>query len=345
MVPRSLTACQTSDWKQELAEAYRNPDELLTALGLANAQIPDLDRSGRGLRLLVPRAFAALMRHGDPQDPLLRQVLPLGAERRAVDGFSDDPVGDAAADRGQGLLRKYAGRVLILASGACAVHCRYCFRRHRPPSPALRSGADLDALMRTIDGDPELSEVILSGGDPLMLEDAQLAELLDALAGIAHVRRLRIHTRLPVVLPSRVTPGLCRALTRTRLRPVVVLHANHPRELGGSIPAALQALRSAGLTLLNQSVLLRGVNASPGILIELCERLFDCGVLPYYLHQLDPVHGAAHFEVTDAEALALDRRLRAHLPGYLVPRLVREVPGAPAKTPLAECSVESRAST
>jgi EF-P beta-lysylation protein EpmB len=345
MVPRSLTACQTSDWKQELAEAYRDPDALLAALEIAEGQIPDLDRGGQGLRLLVPRAFAALMRPGDPQDPLLRQVLPLADEQRAVDGFSKDPVGDAAADQGQGLLQKYAGRVLILATSACAVHCRYCFRRHRPPSPPIRSGAALDTLRRAIDGDPSISEVILSGGDPLMLDDDLLAELLDALGRLEQVRRLRIHTRLPVVLPSRVTPGLCHALTRTRLRPVVVLHTNHPRELGGPVRGALQALRSAGLTLLNQSVLLRGVNATPGILIDLCERLFDSGVLPYYLHQLDAVHGAAHFEVTDAEALALHRRLRAHLPGYLVPRLVREVPGAPAKTPLSECSVESRASS
>ncbi len=338
MVPRSIAACQTPEWKQDLADAFVRAEDLLAALGLTRSDIPDLDADPPGFRMLVPRGFAALMTRGDAQDPLLRQVLPLGAERLSVAGFGTDPVGDSDADRGAGLLQKYTGRALLVVTGACAVHCRYCFRRHFPYgalSPALDRTA---AALTLISADTGIHELILSGGDPLMLNDDRLDALLGDLAGIAHIRRIRLHTRLPLVLPSRITEGLCRILARPGPAILAVVHANHPNELGSAAAAALQRLKRAGLSILNQSVLLRGVNDSACVLAALSERLFECGALPYYLHQLDPVQGAAHFAVADDAALELEHALRRRLPGYLVPRLVREVPGATSKSPLSDCS-------
>ena len=274
------------------------------------------------------------MRPGDPADPLLRQVLPVGAEQASVTGYVTDPVGDTAADHGQGLLRKYQGRALLIATSACAIHCRFCFRRHFPYTDLGSTASRTAAAITRVAEDPSLSEVILSGGDPLMLDDGQLGRLIAQLDCIGHLRRLRIHTRLPVVLPTRVTEELLGILAGSRLTPVVVIHANHPRELGQGAEQALQRLRRAGVTLLNQSVLLRGVNDDRATLRQLSERLFHCATLPYYLHQLDPVAGAAHFQVTDQCAIGLVETLRQQLPGYLVPRLVREVPGAGSKTPV-----------
>ncbi|UHD16592.1 EF-P beta-lysylation protein EpmB [Thiocapsa bogorovii] len=348
MVPRSIAACQTATpdpfppsarepaWKQDLAEAYRHAHQLLSALGLSPEMIPDLDPVASGFRMLVPRDFAALMTPGDPRDPLLRQVLPLGAERVSVAGFSRDPVGDMSADSGQGLLRKYAGRALLIVTGGCAVHCRYCFRRHFPYETLARTPDRTAAAVASIAADRGISEVILSGGDPLMLDDDRLGALLERLEAIPHLKRLRIHSRLPVVLPSRVTDALCRRLASSRFATVLVIHANHPSELGARAEAALQRLRHANLTLLNQSVLLREINDAVSTLAALSERLFECGVLPYYLHQLDPVEGAAHFAVSDSQALRLGEALLRRLPGYLVPRLVREVTGVGSKTPLTE---------
>jgi EF-P beta-lysylation protein EpmB len=271
------------------------------------------------------------MTPGDPTDPLLRQVLPLTAEQLPVEGFGPDPVGDQAATRAPGLVQKYAGRALLLVQGACAIHCRYCFRRHYPYADLGASGPRFQGALETITADGTLTEVILSGGDPLLLDDAPLEALLRHLDTIPHLRRLRIHSRLPVVLPERVTEALCHLLGTVRLSVVVVIHANHPRELGEATAGALARLRLAGSTLLNQSVLLRGVNDDVDNLAGLSERLFAQGVVPYYLHQVDPVQGAAHFQVPDSEALALVEQLRARLPGYLVPRLVREVAGEPCK--------------
>jgi EF-P beta-lysylation protein EpmB len=311
-------------------------EELIAALGLSREAIPDLDPDAAGFRMLVPRGFAALMTPGNPHDPLLRQVLPLGAEGRPAFGFTRDPVDDASADAGGGLLRKYSGRALLIATGGCAVHCRYCFRRHFPYATLGPAPERIEAALSLIGADPDISEVILSGGDPLMLDDDRLGELIARLRGIAHLKRLRIHTRLPVVLPSRVTDALARLLAGPGLAALVVIHANHPNELGPPVEASLLKLRRAGLCLLNQSVLLRGVNDDAETLCTLGERLFACGALPYYLHQLDPVEGAAHFAVPDAQALEIGDALRRRLPGYLVPRLVREIPGLGSKIPLAE---------
>ena len=332
-------------WQQALQECIRSPAELLTELGLDGSAVAGdlagaVDAAGR-FPLQVPRSFLARMRRGDPRDPLLLQVLPSGAELRDVPGYVADPVGDLDAAAGMGLLRKYAGRALLVTTGACAVQCRYCFRRAFPYAEHNAGRQSFAAALDALRADDSIREVLLSGGDPLMLADRRLAALIAALGEIRHVRRVRIHTRLPIVLPERVDAGFLRAWNAApRLRRVMVVHANHPNELRGAhdVLAALGALRADGATLLNQSVLLRGVNDSPDVLAELSEELHDAGVLPYYLHALDPVRGAAHFDVPDDEARAILAQLSARLPGYLVPRLVREFPGARAKTMLPPAS-------
>lgn len=323
---------QLPAWQRALSRAFTRPADLLAFLELP-ADLPQLAPGlARDFPLRVPRGYAARMRRGDPDDPLFRQVWTLPAEALEVPGFVDDAVGDRARQRPGGLIHKYEGRALLVATGACAVHCRYCFRRHFPYNDALASRDHWREALAVVAADRSLSEVILSGGDPLSLADDKLAELAEALEFIPHVRRLRLHTRQPVVLPERVDDALLAWLRRGRLRKLMVLHVNHAAELDGEVAAALQRLRAAGVPLLNQSVLLRGVNDSAEALAALSERLFECGVMPYYLHMLDPVRGAAHFEVPEAEARALHRALAARLPGYLVPRLVREEAGAPSKT-------------
>ena len=331
---RSPPAGEEDHWRRELARAYTRPRDLLNALGLGLGPLPAASAAARSFRMLVPRGFAALMTPGDPADPLLRQVLPLGEELCDHAGFGLDPVGDLAAARASGLLQKYQGRALLIASAACAVHCRYCFRRHFPYPSGSAAPDRATAALAVIAQDPGVREVILSGGDPLMLTDPALAALIERLSAIPHLRRLRLHSRLPIVLPSRITQGLCDLLSGCRMDSVLVVHANHPREIGTAARAALARLRQAGLPLLNQSVLLRGVNDDADTLAELSEALFAAGVLPYYLHLLDRVAGASHFEVDRTRALALIEALRARLPGYLVPRLVREEAGAASKVPV-----------
>lgn len=332
MIPGTLPLRQPALWQQELARAITDPAELVELLRLDPALVEPARRVARAFPLRVPRGYVARMRPADPTDPLLRQVLPLDAEEQPAAGFTRDPVGDLASTVGPGLLHKYEGRVLLTTTGACAVHCRYCFRRHFPYADENPATDGWGRALAHIAGDRSIHEVILSGGDPLTLSDARLASLVDALARIAHVDRLRVHTRLPIVLPSRITDELCRLLTRTRLASVVVVHANHPNEMDSHVVAALERLRRAGVLLLNQSVLLRGVNDDPVVLASLSERLIAAGVVPYYLHLLDRVEGAAHFDVDEQTATRIGAELSRRLPGYLVPRLVREEPGAPAKT-------------
>ena len=272
------------------------------------------------------------MRVGDPYDPLLRQVLPVAVEDAEVAGFSTDPVGEAGLLGCDGLLRKYRGRALLVATGACAVHCRYCFRREFPYESEHPDGGEFASTLAAVSRDATIEEVILSGGDPLILPDHRLAMLVGRIAEIPHIRRLRIHTRMPVVLPERVDEALVGWIATWPLPVVVVIHANHPNEIDESVRRALGALGTTGATLLNQAVLLRGVNDSAEVLAELSTKLFDGGVLPYYLHMLDRVAGAAHFEVAEKNAHAIMDDLQARLPGYLVPRLVREVPGARSKS-------------
>jgi EF-P beta-lysylation protein EpmB len=275
------------------------------------------------------------MRKGDPDDPLLRQVLPVGAELDAVDGFRTDPVGDAGAALAPGLLHKYQGRALLVATGACAVHCRYCFRRHFPYSETPRSAEAWRDAIDLLSADTSIDEVILSGGDPWTLADDVLADLINRLAEIPHIARVRVHSRLPIMIPSRVTDGLMAGLTDTRLTPIVVVHANHARELNDEVASALGRLSGAGVSLLNQAVLLRGVNDTAEAQVALCRRLVELRVMPYYLHQLDRVEGAAHFEVAVDQGRAIIAAMRRELPGYAVPRYVQETAGAPHKIVLA----------
>ncbi|MBK5940736.1 EF-P beta-lysylation protein EpmB [Halochromatium roseum] len=334
MVARTQQRWQTPSWKQELAAAFTDPVALLQALELSPAKLPEpIQRSAR-FPLLVPRGFAALMRRGDPNDPLLRQVLPLVAEARPAAGFVTDPVGDANAGLVPGLLQKYRGRALLIATGACAAHCRYCFRRHFPYASTGAQSDRLATAIAALERTPDIDEVILSGGDPLMLDDGALAALITRLDDLPRLKRLRLHTRLPSILPSRITDRLCAILSGSRLQVVIVVHINHPAELGRDACLALLGLAELGTPLLNQSVLLRGVNDEVETLAELSEALIATRVLPYYLHLLDPVSGAAHFDVPETKARALVTQLRQRLPGYLVPRLVREQPGEPSKTVL-----------
>lgn len=275
------------------------------------------------------------MRPGDPADPLLRQVLPVFNEHLPVDGFTADPVGDLAAERQPGVLHKYHGRVLLVLTGACAINCRYCFRRDYPYGTSSATPRQWQATLDAIAADESIGEVILSGGDPLVLDDTLLAEFVAGVEQIAHVKRLRIHTRLPIVIPERVTDKLVGWLNSSRLALVLVLHANHANELDQVVSVAVAKLAETGTLLLNQAVLLRGVNDSTKAQRELCERLVDLRVMPYYLHQLDRVAGAAHFEVPVAEGIEIIHQLRAQLPGYLVPRYVQEVAGEANKRVLA----------
>ncbi|HEX7112477.1 MAG TPA: EF-P beta-lysylation protein EpmB [Mizugakiibacter sp.] len=331
--PAPAQPAPLADWRQLWREAVTDARELLALLGL-EALASRLPPDDAGFALRVPRGFVARMRPGDPRDPLLLQVLPQLAELDSAPGFVRDAVGDLGARAAHGVLQKYAGRALLIASGSCAVNCRYCFRRHFPYTEEIAAAAHWREALAHLRTDASLSEVILSGGDPLSLSTPKLAELTDGLAAVPHVRRLRIHSRLPVVLPERVDGEFGAWLSGLGLQKVVVLHANHPAEIDAGVAAACERLRAAGATLLNQSVLLRGVNDDEATLAALSERLFAAGVLPYYLHQLDRVEGTAHFEVDDTRARALIEVLRARLPGYLVPRLVREVAGDPGKRPL-----------
>ena len=321
-------------WQQLWRYAVRDPAELLALVGLPRLAARVSADATAQFPLRVPRGFVARMRPGDPNDPLLRQVLPLDDEDRPAPGYGLDAVGDLAASGGTGVIHKYRGRVLLVATGSCAVHCRYCFRRHYPYAEQTAAAGQWREALDYLAADTGVSEVLLSGGDPLSLATPKLAEFTRALAGLPHVRRLRLHTRLPIVLPERVDEELLAWLSALPQQVVVVVHANHANEIDAPVAAALDRLRGAGAHLLNQAVLLRGVNDSVAALAELSEALFAAGTLPYYLHQLDRVAGAAHFEVPDAEARALHGELAARLPGYLVPRLVREVAGAPSKTPL-----------
>lgn len=316
------------------ARLITDPAELLARLGLPESLLPGAVRASKGFALRVPAGFVARMRHGDAHDPLLRQILPVDAELAETPGFVDDPVGDATARVAPGLLHKYAGRALLLATGACAVHCRYCFRRAYPYADTGASPAAWREAFAHLRADASIRELILSGGDPLTLSNRRLRQLLDAAAAVPQLERLRIHTRQPVVDPARVDAGLLDMLQTSRLPVVLVLHVNHASEIDAALADACLRLRTAGVLLLNQSVLLAGVNDTVAALTALSEALFAAGVLPYYLHLLDRVGGAAHFEVSEQQALSMMDSLRAALPGYLVPRLVREEAGRPAKTPV-----------
>lgn len=326
-------AIADSSWQDELRDAFRNPSDLAAFLDVGMDLLPPVPERTR-FPFLVPRAFAGRMAKRDPLDPLLRQVWPDTSESVIGEDERADPVGDLSARKAPGLLQKYAARALVVATGACAVHCRYCFRQNFPYDEAATSPARWQEQLDAFRAAPSLREAVLSGGDPLVLPDSVLASRIADLESIPHLKTLRIHTRMPVVLPSRITPEFCRILSRTRLRAVLVLHANHASELDGSVADSTARLRAAGATVLNQSVLLAGVNDSADALESLSLALWDAGILPYYLHALDRVEGSSRFLVPDDDGIRLVAELRRRLPGYLVPRFVREIEGEESKTPL-----------
>ncbi|CAK0782179.1 lysine 2,3-aminomutase [Gammaproteobacteria bacterium] len=334
MIARSDDGEQ-SRWQDDMADAFRETIVFLKTLDLTDPRLAhEAIRAATAFPLRVPRAFATRMASGNPHDPLLRQVLPLAQELEVTPGFAADPVGDLAATPVPGLIHKYHGRVLIITTGVCPVHCRYCFRRHFPYADQWAAQDRWPAIRDYLIHRPEIREVILSGGDPLTLSDRRLGQWVKDLAELPQITRLRLHTRVPVVLPRRITAPLTETLNSSRLPIVVVIHCNHPDELGEDACQALNRLKSAGMLLLNQSVLLRGINDQVDILATLSEKLMATGVLPYYLHRLDPVAGASHFQVSDLDAANLLKALATQLPGYLVPRWVREDPGADSKQPL-----------
>ncbi|MGE3315974.1 MAG: EF-P beta-lysylation protein EpmB [Planctomycetaceae bacterium] len=332
LVPRA--DAEPRHWQRSLAEAVRDPAELVKLLQLPESIVPAARRAISEFPLLVPRSYLARMEMGNPRDPLLLQVLPLEAECDDVPGFVPDAVVEEPVRIVPGLLQKYPGRALLIATGACAVHCRYCFRRHYPYGNEPRRLDEWEPAFQALEADKSIHEIILSGGDPLMLNDARLEHLVTRLESIPHLLRLRVHTRLPIVLPDRVTVELIDLLKRTRLQPWIVVHANHPAEIAADCADALRTLVGAGLPVLNQAVLLRGINDALEPLVELSERLVNLGVMPYYLHQLDRVAGAAHFEVPIERGLALMDQLPNRLPGYAVARYVQEIAGRSCKTPL-----------
>lgn len=333
MIPRSQPVWQTSDWQQALAQAFSDPAELLNHLHLPTALLPQARAAAARFPLRVPRGYAALIRKADPHDPLLRQVLPLGDELCEREGFTDDPTGDRFALSGAGVMEKYRGRTLLVTTGACPIHCRYCFRRHFPYSGNNGQGDGWREALHRLQA-TEATEVILSGGDPLSLSNTRLKLLLDALDRLPHLRRIRFHTRFPIALPERIDEGLIALIGHCNKQVLMVIHSNHPRELGDGASLALSRLHATGCRLFNQSVLLAGVNDEAAILAELCESLFDRDVIPYYLHRLDRVRGSSHFDVPDDAAIRIHRDLLGLVPGYMAPRLVTELPGADSKVPL-----------
>ena len=349
MITRTSPSCQTENtvirlaevksWQQLLSDSTLTLAELLEKLAISPADFAasidgDPDISPQDFPIRAPAPFIDRMVKGDINDPLLRQVLPLVKEHDITPGYTADPLHEADFNNTPGLIHKYRSRALLIVTKACAIHCRYCFRRHFPyednqPSRAMWSEA-LDYLQQH----PEINEVIYSGGDPLASSNSQLSWLNQQIAVIPHIKTLRIHTRLPVVLPQRIDAGLLELLQQWPGKKVVVIHSNHANELDDSVKDAISKLKAIGVTVLNQTVLLKGINDSANTLVELSERLFDIGVLPYYLHLLDTVSGAAHFAISDTQAKAIMGEVTARLPGYLVPRLVREEADKTSKTPI-----------
>ncbi|MGV6809495.1 MAG: EF-P beta-lysylation protein EpmB [bacterium] len=327
-------AQQGQTWQKQLAHAIRDLDQLIELLDLNAIQGKPALAVNRKFPLLVPEVYVQKMKKRDWNDPLLRQVLPLSAEHDLIEGFTCDPVGDQAAVMANGLLKKYTGRVLIITTAACAIHCRYCFRQHFPYHEAHSARHQWQDVLDMIAADQSLHEVILSGGDPLALSDNKLADLCQGLDAIPHVQRIRFHTRLPVVLPARINDAFLDWFSRLNSQKIMVIHANHANELAQDVTHRLQQLHAANAILLNQSVLLKGVNDSVEALSTLSEQLMACRVLPYYLHSLDKVQGAAHFEVAKDQATQLMTHLRDRLPGYMVPRFVQEVSGEGSKQPI-----------
>ena len=334
MIPHTDTSWQAQDWQKELSMLINDPEQLLSMLDLDRSLLHSALLANRDFQLRVTPSYARRIKKGDSHDPLLRQVLPIGEELNKVAGFTADPLAEKQSSPRKGIIHKYQGRVLLVTATQCAINCRYCFRRHFPYAEHHVNRDQWDEALGYIRQDESIHEVILSGGDPLSLADKQLSWLVNKVASIAHVRRLRIHTRMPIVLPSRITTALLQLLNDTRLKSVMVIHCNHAQEIDEQVENAITRLRNANIDILNQSVLLKGVNDTPEALVQLSERLFEIGVTPYYLHLLDRVAGAAHFEVSEDHAKNIYLKMMQSLSGYLVPKLVREKAHALCKVPV-----------
>lgn len=335
MILASDSFVHTSEpnWQQQLKNMLRTPEALLAAVGLGPEWLAAAQQAHALFPVRVTQSFVNRMQPGNIEDPLLRQVMPLAEELLSVKGYSNDPLDENQYNSQPGILHKYQGRALLISTSACAIHCRYCFRRHFPYQQQQQSRSQWQSSLSWLANRPEINEIILSGGDPLMLDTPMLAHLGQCLRQYPQIKRLRFHSRLPIVLPDRIDDELLAWLSELPWQLVMVIHSNHANELCDQTLAALGRLRQAGMTLLNQTVLLRGINDEVSSLRDLSERLFSAQVLPYYLHCFDPVQGASHFDVSDHQGRALVARLADQLPGYLVPKLVREVPGTAAKQP------------
>lgn len=326
---------QEQNWQSQLSDLITDPFELLDQLEIcSDALLSGAILASKSFKLRVPRAFVGKIRKGDPLDPLLLQVLPHHLELEEHPEFVTDPLGEEAANQLPGVLHKYQSRFLLTLTGACAVHCRYCFRRHFPYQENLPKQDDWPQIKAYIEQNPHINEVILSGGDPLTLSNRKLKLWIERLESLQQVKILRIHSRVPVVIPQRLDTELLEILKSTRLRIIMVIHANHAAELDDQTCAYLEKLSQHGITALNQAVLLKGVNDDAQTLIELSQRLFDARVMPYYLHVLDKVKGAQHFDLSGSKIDEIYHDILAGLPGYLVPKLVREIAGEKNKTPL-----------
>ncbi|WP_445115590.1 EF-P beta-lysylation protein EpmB [Acinetobacter sp. WZC-1] len=326
---------QEQNWQSQLNDLITDPQDLLQRLQLS----PDQLLSGALLaseqfRLRVPHAFVSRMVPGNPLDPLLLQVLPHHLELEEHEGFVTDPLAEEAASQLPGVLHKYTSRFLLTLTGACAVHCRYCFRRHFPYQQNQPRNNDWPDIQHYLLSHPAVNEIILSGGDPLTLSNARLSLWVKRLESLSQIKILRIHSRVPIVIPNRLDEELVSLLKNSRLRIILVVHSNHPAELDDLTCAQLRQLAQQNILVLNQSVLLKGVNDSARVLTELSHRLFEAQVMPYYLHVLDKVKGAHHFDLQADQIDDIYKQMLAALPGYLVPRLVREIAGEKNKTPL-----------
>lgn len=334
MIPRTVPTWQIQSWQDELKQLIDTPEKLIEAVGLDQKWLPAARRASMRFPVHATKSFVRRIEKGNPNDPLLRQILPMDDELRTAPGYVHDPLQEKQFTPVPGVIHKYRSRVLLIAATQCAINCRYCFRRHFPYNDNRLSKDDWRQALNYIAHNTDLNEVILSGGDPLSLGDRQLAWISQSLAKIPHIKRLRIHSRFPIILPSRITQEFVRSITHPSLDTIMVIHCNHPQEIDFEVREAAKNMREAKIILFNQAVLLKNINDNSTIQASLSEVLFSSGILPYYLHLLDPVEGASHFAVTEPEAKLLYKQLLAKLPGYLVPKLVRELPNEESKTPV-----------
>lgn len=319
-------------WQLELKNSITNYLDLFKLLNL-NPKHPKLIDTIQYSQfpLLVTNSFINRIQKMDINDPLLRQILPTTQELQNNNSFCADPLQEANFNKIPGLLHKYSSRVLIIVTKACAINCRYCFRKEFQYSANIASGKNLENIINYIAKDSSIIEVILSGGDPLIAPNNYLQHLISKLESIKHIETVRIHSRVPIILPCRLEPEFINILLKSRLNIVLVTHTNHPQEINQEVAEYFKLLQNTKITLLNQTVLLKNINDNAGVLAELSRKLFSIKILPYYLHILDKVNGTKHFAVKLSTAKKIYGELQSKLPGYLVPKLVTEKPGAKHK--------------